>query len=501
MHKPNGKTMGKVIVSIYTALASLFFLACPRVAVHAQEPKAVFNQQQIVSLSGPAVVRIVQHVQGEAVFPPFRIDLQTMSIGSEEGIAHRIPVDEYSVGSGFVVSEGGDIVTNSHVVSVRQTKLEIVSMVAQRAVMSAIAAYGIPEDSTQGSDTQDYEEYAKRIKEYLLQGAQFDLQSDVAVLDPSSKETKLPDMVAAGFPARIIVASETYDEDGIDVAMIKIEQGDLPTVPLGQSAAVRVGERIGVFGFPSTGDFSGNNPLIPTFSQGVISAIKRSQQGNFDLMQADAKISEGSSGGPLLGESGEVIGIVTYQSTRSDGESGDNFAFAIPIDVARETLERLDGGSGQVTFVNGKYNTFLARGIALLGASKCRLALTDFETATGGTNEKFSVSQNVQPYIEQCQAMVAEGQSIDNQWDRTKQLMTLIGWRTWIGVAIVLGIIVLVSWKLVSMKRRLKKDEREMRLIEREMGKMARRERQEVRHIHRLERKVDDMEKRKKMMF
>lgn len=483
--------------------ATLLLLLCLCAAQNASAQSGdvlKLSQQQLVSLNKPAVVRIARHVTGEVVFKPFTVDLNKLTIEPAEGESQKIPVDEYSVGSGFIVGKDGAILTNAHVASVYQSKLEVVAMVAQGAIMDAMAFYAQPkEESDQSAESEKYKDFAKRLKEYLLKEGSFQLQSDVVVFNPSSVQTKLENLFSEGFPVQTLQAAESYDEDGVDVAVITIAQRNLPTVSLGQSAMIRAGNVIGVFGFPSSGDI-GNNPLVPTFSQGVISARKQFSEGGFSMIQTDAKISEGSSGGPLLDEGGQVIGMITFQSVRQDSGSGDNFAFAIPIDVVEDAIGRLEGESAVSIIAKGEYQKEMGKGFSLLAVSKCRQALVSFGGAIRDMNENFSVAQNVQPYIEQCQSMIAQGKSIDSQWDRTRQLLGLIGWRSWAGAGIALLVIVIISFKLFSMKRRLKKDEREMRLMERDLEHMARRELEESRQLRKLERRIDAIQKNKRMI-
>ena len=133
-----------------------------------------------------------------------------------------------------------------------------------------------------------------------------------------------------------------------DLAVLKIDGTDLPTVPLGQSSQLRVGEWVVAIGNALA------LPGGPTVTQGVVSATGRdeqepgSQQGTagptlYDLIQTDAAINPGNSGGPLVNLQGEVIGVNTLGSTQAQGIN-----FAIAIDGARPIIQQLRQ-SGQVT--------------------------------------------------------------------------------------------------------------------------------------------------------
>jgi hypothetical protein len=105
-----------------------------------------------------------------------------------------------------------------------------------------------------------------------------------------------------------------------DIAFLKVPAVDLPTVKLGRSNTVEVGNTV----------FSIGNPLglQNTLSQGLVSGIR--EMDGYRLFQMSAPISPGSSGGPVFDSKGEVIGIAVLTI-----EGGQNLNFAIPIDYAR----------------------------------------------------------------------------------------------------------------------------------------------------------------------
>ena len=126
-----------------------------------------------------------------------------------------------------------------------------------------------------------------------------------------------------------------------DVALIKIDAKNLPTVPLGDSNGIDVGEWVIAIGSPFE--------LNQTVTVGVVSAKGRNRIGINDyenFIQADAAINPGNSGGPLLNIHGEVIGINTAIFSRSGGYMG--IGFAIPINMAKSIQQQLMS-DGKVT--------------------------------------------------------------------------------------------------------------------------------------------------------
>ncbi|MBM7060410.1 DegQ family serine endoprotease [Pseudomonas sp. UL073] len=118
-----------------------------------------------------------------------------------------------------------------------------------------------------------------------------------------------------------------------DVALLKVEGKDLPTVKLGKSDALKVGEWVLAIGSPFGFDHS--------VTAGIVSAKGRSlpNESYVPFIQTDVAINPGNSGGPLFNLNGEVVGINSQIFTRSGGFMG--LSFAIPIDVALDVSNQL----------------------------------------------------------------------------------------------------------------------------------------------------------------
>ena len=123
-------------------------------------------------------------------------------------------------------------------------------------------------------------------------------------------------------------------DTGSDIAVIRIDAKNLPTVKVGDSRNVRVGEWVLAIGAP----FGFANSA----TAGIVSALGRTlpDSGYVPFIQTDVPINPGNSGGPLFNMRGEVVGINSQIYSRSGGYQG--VSFSIPIDVALKVSRQLE---------------------------------------------------------------------------------------------------------------------------------------------------------------
>jgi serine protease Do len=124
-----------------------------------------------------------------------------------------------------------------------------------------------------------------------------------------------------------------------DLAIVKVDASGLPTAPIGDSSALKVGQLVVAIGSP-LGTYSNS------VTSGIVSAKGRTitvdgppAQQLTNLIQTDAAINPGNSGGPLLDAAGNVIGINTAIAANSNG-----IGFAIPINIARPIMQQALAG-------------------------------------------------------------------------------------------------------------------------------------------------------------
>jgi serine protease Do len=125
-----------------------------------------------------------------------------------------------------------------------------------------------------------------------------------------------------------------------DVALLKVDATDLPTVKLGSSSRIEPGQWVAAIGSP----FGFAN----TITAGIVSATGRAlpDESLVPFIQTDVAVNPGNSGGPLINLSGEVVGINSMIYSRTGGYMG--VSFAIPIEVALDVAKQLEA-SGKVT--------------------------------------------------------------------------------------------------------------------------------------------------------
>jgi serine protease Do len=136
---------------------------------------------------------------------------------------------------------------------------------------------------------------------------------------------------------RELTATEWVSDERSDVAIVRVQSDNpLPSVPLGDSDTVVIGDWVLALGNPFD--------IGTTVTQGIISAVGRNTGINEreSYLQTDAAINPGNSGGPLVNLRGEVVGMNTAISTRSGGYDG--VGFAIPVNSAKWVAEQLVAG-------------------------------------------------------------------------------------------------------------------------------------------------------------
>ena len=259
-----------------TGAAALRALACATLfawphAVHAQRASAVDSPQaELVSLRR-GLEALVDRVS------PAVVQILVTGYAPAEGPSSAgLLARARSTGSGVILDPAGYVVTNAHVV-----------------------------------------EGARRVQ--------------VALAAPRGGEAAGRSVLKA--PGRTLGARVVGVDRETDLAVLKVEETELPVLELGDSEALRQGELVMAFGSPLG--------LEGSVSLGVVSAVARQlrPEDRMIYVQTDAAVNPGNSGGPLVDVDGRVVGINTLIASQSGGNEG--VSFAAPSNIVRTVFDQI----------------------------------------------------------------------------------------------------------------------------------------------------------------
>ena len=175
--------------------------------------------------------------------------------------------------------------------------------------------------------------YRQRIERSLGSGVIVDAQGTIVtnqhvIAGADSIQVQLAD-------GRVADATIVGQDPDTDIAILDLEIGNLPLMPLGRSDTLRVGDIVLAIGNPYG--------LSQTVTQGIVSATSRGQLGlaTFEnFIQTDAAINLGNSGGALIDVNGDLVGINTAVLNRQAG-GPEGIGFAIPVNLVRGVMEQI----------------------------------------------------------------------------------------------------------------------------------------------------------------
>jgi serine protease Do len=310
-----------------------------------------------------------------------------------------------SSGSGFIVSPDGYLVSNAHVVAEENPSETLRLSLANKFIRSL--REGLSDgDLSEDQQTQAEEILFDKLWTYFLdKGEMTNAGTDVNVL--YGQATPDDDIEVASWSADVVRQGEfTSEVDGEyavgrDIALLSVDETDLPTVRLGSGADVAQGDDLFVIGYPDIGleNLFGDRTrtLEPTLTSGIVSA-RRTLPTGVNTIQTDAGINNGNSGGPMYNSDGEVVGVATF---KEQDPRIENVAFGLPIDLATEFMDE----SG-VENTTGPMHSAYEEGLEAYWRGDC-------ETATDRMNAVLDRDPDhpyAEEYIENCESGDAPGQ-------------------------------------------------------------------------------------------
>lgn len=357
-----------------------------------------------------------------------------------------LPVQTGGSGTGFIITPDGYVITNAHVVKMTDAEMkQSMALIGLSDLVDADIAdletelgFKLSEDQTKKMSDALATAYAQYL---TLSNQSSESQLFMGVAIPGLGT------VQKGSPCELIKVGEP--SPGKDVAILKINANNLPTVKLGDDTTVKDGEQAIALGYPGVATF---NPLIkqseenikPSLTVGSISG-RKTMQGGWEVLQTDTAITHGNSGGPLFNSRGEVIGITTFGSVQQNTTTGaldevQGFNFAIPTTVIKQFLTE-----SNITPTEGPLTKTYHEGVDL--------SLEDHYSAAKDKFKQVSESSPAFPYVTDqislCTAKINEG--LD------KSTFPIPMWLIVIVVLIVIAAAIGVVYVLVIMPKKKSK--------------------------------------------
>jgi S1-C subfamily serine protease len=424
-------------------LATLILLAACDLPFVQAAPSGPMDAKRLFAVSKPGTVLVVADFKAHITVPDSKINEPQLNILEQKAVdlirAGQLANDESAIlawlvgqilsdpltyflpadilrttdieligqGSGFVISPDGYVVTNAHVAAPDEAELK-----------ALLVQYGLKTFIDQ--DVQDFvKSYGGPVPKDLLDKlTQAATKFNAKYINVAKLDKAFAIEVGAGVPGVITGAKDITAEiaaagtpiPGKDVAVLKVERKDLPTVPLGDDSQVSPGDKVYVLGYPAAATFhpllSTQSQIEPTLTSGTVSA-RKSLPGGWSAIQMDAPITHGSSGGPVFDSNGKVIGIATFGTIDPNtGVELQGFNFAVPISVAKEFIAKA-GAKPQQGIVSQKYDD----AITLYDKQWYSDALKEFQEV----NSLSPGHPYVQEYITNSQAAVSQSKDRSNE--------------------------------------------------------------------------------------
>lgn len=297
--------------------ALLIALVILGMAVNASAEPAISVQEALLRTK-PAVAIVVSEIAGEV----------TLSCGGREIRTTPTPIRQSD--SGWFVGPGGWLITNAHVVAAaHQPSLAVETLLAEAAAKAACPS-----------------------QPRALQPAKVALAPSVFVI--LSNGIRVNAKVAKYSPPPAAGAMS-----GQDLALLRLEAADMPTLPLGDSTAARIGDPIHIIGFPGvvmTHELLNASAKVEaSVTNGTVSGFKR-DVSNQPVIQTDASAAWGNSGGPAVDPRGRVLGVLTFVAPRAGADvSVQGFNFVIPVAAVKEFLAGTEVNIGEPSRFNAEW--------------------------------------------------------------------------------------------------------------------------------------------------
>jgi serine protease Do len=358
---------------VILALALIFGtgLLVYRVPVQAQQ---VSEGQRLAMFSKPSVVRILDGYLGKFLWP---------RTGKIYGVTY------VGSGSGSFIDPNGYIATNAHVTNAtkegedKARNVLLVEFIKQLAADNNLDPRQILQNAPLFNQVQ---------QEVQLQ----ELRHIHHVITPDG----------SAFPFEIKAFGAPVG-DGKDVSIIKIEIKNAPILKLGNSDKIQLQDHITVLGYPAAADTSlldQKSFAEASITDGKVSARKNAADGA-PVLQVSAPATHGNSGGPVLNDAGEVVGMLTFRGDTVNNQEVSGFAFVIPSSTMLEFVKQA-GANNEEGAVDKRYR----EGLELYWKKQFTPAIAKFEEV----RRLFPQHSETERLIRDSQQGISDGKEVSS---------------------------------------------------------------------------------------
>jgi S1-C subfamily serine protease len=397
---------------LFVAIGAFFVAAAVLPTRNTFVVRAVSDGERLAMYSKPAVVRIVDGAAGVIL-------LET------DGGSRTYNVSSLALGSGFFISSNGYIATNAHVVSTTHDGEEKAKQALFWNFVQQVA--------------QQINRDPRSIANYLNEHSQlqsFQLYHHVIIPDGSAYPFEIK---SYGAPT-----GESNDQ-GKDVAVVKIEVKNAPIMKLADSDKVQLQDHVTVIGYPGAADtfnsglLSSRSALEATINDGKISAKKQATSGA-PILQTNTAATHGNSGGPVINDTNEVIGLLTFRGDTVNGQEVSGFSFIVPSNTVMEYVKSA-GATNEESATDRSYR----EGLDFYWNQYYSSAIPKFEEV----KRLFPQHSEVDRLIQSSQQAKAEGK------EKSSFPLWIVG--VILGVLFILLLVIIIIAIVIMMMRRRKK--------------------------------------------
>ena len=265
------------------------------------------------------------------------IVIVALLVGFAGGIGGAVVADQFNIGSSSTKASNSPVQMSEVDSSDPSIGDTVIAQVANVLADSVVTISSVIDDGAQSGEATGTGVVLTADGEILTNAHVIDGASEVRVRFAGETEPR---------PATVIAS-----EVGNDLALLKIAATGLKPVTFAQPNTVRIGDTVVAIGYALALDGG------PTVTSGIISALKRTivtDAGALNgLIQTDAPISSGNSGGPLVNLRGEVVGINTAVARGDSNSAANNVGFSIGVEEVLRVVEQLRSQASGTTRKEG----------------------------------------------------------------------------------------------------------------------------------------------------